>query len=1041
MQRVSWVWRRTRAHTPLVALLAAMAALVTVSIAGTLSYLSLASTSAVRTVLTEAPAEDATLVVQTRQAEDAAAQDLALRETVAGLLPGARVYERVSTPPLDVQGTTALEGAAMTLSVDPEAEHAGELTAGAWPAGPGEGALHASAAQALEVEVGDELTIGADALVVQITGLWRPTDPTAPRWAGDPLVAEGIDPLLPSSVGPLLVTALEGLDLDPFIRWTIAPPADLRPADLLAWQAGLSALPGALDTAEVPVRGLITEGTLAETMARTAAGVASVRAAAAVPLVIVAAVSLVATWQIAHLLALLRARETRILLSRGAARRQLRRAALGESLTVAGVGALLGAALTLALTTGRPGAAPVLIAAVALGVAVAETAVLTSVQLRAIPSATTDDGAAISSGRRRPVLAGSAVVILAAAAVFSTWRFSRNASPLVPGTSRVDPLAVSAPALVLLAAALLMMAVAAPLTRWLARQAGRRTGYSPVTPARQVSRQLPVLAVPVVLVMLASAVSTLAVAYAGTAESLRTLSAGVANGAHVRVQLNPGGTGGPAGVPEYAALEGVTRGTGVVTAALRQDETPGLVTALPASDAAVISAPEALVDPTAVTTMLAPDPDVLTGPRIEAEAIEAEVSLAAQWESELISGPDYALPSTRTLTMAFTLWNGFEAVVVTSDPVIGPSSPGSDPTTATVRVPLPEGSWQLVALDVTLDTMFEETQYTVVVSELRAGGTDLSGAIAEWDPHTAPLRSEGSELDAGATPLEFSARIGLLHSGNFVSPGTETIRSMPPPSGAEEGVPALVTPAWSDAVLPTGADVTIAGTELRMRSAGEIAVIPGSQAQRGVLLDLASLQAALLRHGGSPAEITQVWLAIEADADAAAVADSATVLAGPHATVTQASTSGAPDPIAAPARIVFLLAAAGALILAIPAVVAVALAQATARRGEVVVLRAVGVGSAQQAASRRAELLWLQLGAVIAGVAAGLGTAALMMPDLVRATTPQASSAVPLDLRVDVTTAAALVVVLVAVVVGVAHWYGRRVRAQVLDTTWREEVR
>ncbi|SEE31158.1 FtsX-like permease family protein [Ruania alba] len=1037
MQRASWVRRRTRAQAPLVILLAAMAALVTVAIAGTLSYLSLASTTAVRTVLADAPAEAATVVVQTRVADDPAAQDRALREIVADLLPGVTVHGRQTTPALDLQDATALDGAAVVLLRDADVEEAATLADGAWPAGPGEGALHAAAAEALGVDAGDRLTIGDDGLDIQITGLWRPDDATAPRWTGSPLAAEGMDPFQPSTVGPLLVTTWDGLDLAPFARWVIEPPADLAPADLPVWESGLAALPEAVEAANVPVRGLIIEGTLAETVASTSAGLASVRAAAAVPLVIVAVVSLVATWQIARLLTLLRARETRILLSRGASRRQFRRAATTESVALAGIGGVVGALGTIALSAGRPGAAPALVAVVAAGVIIVLTAVLTSVQLRAVPQIATDDTAAVS-GRRRPVLAGSAVILLLAAAAFSTWRITRNGSPLVPGTARVDPLAVSAPALVLVATALLAIALAVPFTRWWARSTARGPGYSPVTEARQVSRHLPVLAVPVVLVMLASAVSTLASAYAGTAESLRTLSAGVANGADVRVRLGPGITGEPAGVPDYVGLDGVERGTGVATPGVRVDGSSGSVTALPAAETGVMSAPEAIVDPAAVAGLLAPDQQVLTGPEIEAEAIEAEVSVAADWAA---AQPTFARPPGRTVTMAFVLWNGAEAVTVASDPVNVSSEPGAPPTTAELTVPLPDGPWQLVAVDVQLDTGFEDTRYDVEVSTLHAGATDLTEAVASWDPHTVPMRAGGSELDAEATPLQISAQVGLLYSGNFVMAGTETIRSMPPPPATpEEGIPALVTPAWSEVVLPSGADVTIAGTQLRMHAAGEIAVIPGAQLQRGVLVDLATLQAALLRQGGSPVAVTEIWLAAHGS-ETPAIAESAAALAGPRAVVTTAQTGSIADPVAAPARVVFVLAAVGALLLAVPAVVAVAVAQAAARRGEVVVLRAVGVGSAQQAASRRAELLWLQLGAVVAGVAAGLGTALLMMPDLVRAATGQTSSAIPLPLSLHVTTAAVLLAVIIAVVVGVALWYGRRVRAQVLDTTWREEVR
>ncbi|MDX5399886.1 MAG: hypothetical protein LPK92_09225, partial [Actinomycetes bacterium] len=187
---------------------------------------------------------------------------------------------------------------------------------------------------------------------------------------------------------------------------------------------------------------------------------------------------------------------------------------------------------------------------------------------------------------------------------------------------------------------------------------------------------------------------------------------------------------------------------------------------------------------------------------------------------------------------------------------------------------------------------------------------------------------------------------------------------------------------------------------------------------------------------GVPA-IDELWLATATpDEVAARLAERL----GPRVTVEVAS-SGAPDPVSAPARTAFWAAVASALLLVLPAVGAVALAQATARRGEVVVLRAVGVGATQQARSRRNELLGLVLGAVAAGIAAGVAVALLVVVDLVRATTPQVSRAVPVEVAWDLPLGAAFLGALLAVLLAAATWYGRRVRAQALDTTWREEIR
>ncbi|QOR69528.1 hypothetical protein IM660_12655 [Ruania alkalisoli] len=1008
-----------------------MSMLVTLTVAGTLTYLTIASTAAVRQVMEQASPEAAGVTLQTRLADDATGQDELLHETVTGLLPAAVVYRSVSTPELDVQD--AGSGTAVVLATDQHAREGGELTAGAWPATPGEGVLHADAARAAGLEVGDTFAVGAQALPIRITGLWQPDDPAAARWAGDVLTAEGLDPVRPHTVGPVFLPSLDLVDVTPLVRWVITPAPDLEPADLDGWQSGLAELREVVDETEVPVRGLIVEGSLAQTVTDTANGLIAVRTAAAVPLVIVGAVSLVALWQLAGLLGLLRAPESRLLLTRGASRRQLRTAALIESAGVTGLGAAIGTGVTLALAGDRGDDATAVVLLVAAGVCLVVTAVLVTVQLSAL---TIHDDAAVVSGRRRPVLAGSAVILLIGAATFSMWRFARNGSALVPGTSRVDPLAVSAPALMLLAAALLALALAAPLTRGWARWASRRPGYSPVSEARQVARHLPVLAAPVVLVILASAVATMAAAYSGTSETLRTVSAGVASGADVRVRLADSSGDETVGVSRYADLDGVTQASGVLTTAVRQEDSPGTLTALPVAQSSVIAAPEALVNPVEIAESLAPHPDTLAGPEV-AGIVEGNLTV-----STTTTGPDmsmFAYPSARQVWLELVLWNGTEAVTVRSERVSDTPDDGAT-STGSVGIEVPDGAWQVVALDVQLAAQFAQTRYEVEVAELRSGDVDLGAALSSWDPATLPLAGEGSMLAADARPLTLTAEVGLLYSGDFVRPGTVTVRAMPPPpSGTGDGLPVLVTPGWSQAILPSGADVTIAGTQLRLRAAGEIAVLPGSVSHpRGVLADLAGLQEALLRGGGSAQPVSEVWLAAGAPAEVKAPA---AALAGPRAEVTTADTARGTDPVAAPARIVFWLAAAGALLLMVPAVAAVATAQATARRGEVVVLRAVGVGSAQQAASRRRELLAAQLSAIAAGAVAGLGTAALMMPDLVRATTPQVTAALPLPVRLDMAGGAILLAVITSVVVAVSFWYGHRVRAQVLDTTWREEVR
>lgn len=1029
-----------------------MAALITIALAGTVTYLSTSSTAAVRTVLEESEGSASTVTVQTRVAEDAAGQDDAVRRAAADLLPGAVVAGTVRTPPLAAAGADA----DVVLLADPDlAEHA-TLTDGDWAGGPGQGVLHTQAAEALEVAVGDELTIGEDAHTIQVTGLWQPNDPQAGHWGGDLLVEHGTDPLAPATFGPLLVAEEDilALDLDPFVNWTIGPGLNLAPDQVDPWIEGLTDLQPALEEADISVRGLTVTGALRTTLSHMSSGLASVSAAATVPLVIVATVSLVATWQIARLLSTVRERENRLLRSRGGSHRQLIGTGAGEALLVMGLGGLIGALVVLAGFGTRAGAEPVQIVVLAVAVVLVTAAILTAVNARATLRAlepTTE------SGRTGTLMTTGALVLLALAAAFTLWRFARNASPLVPGTSAVDPLAVSGPALALLAAALLAVALAGPVLRWLAERAARRPGYEAVAALRQAARRIALTAVPVILIVLATGVATLAATYAGTATALRTMSAAVSNGADVRVQLGSGVAGDSGrGLADYASLAGVDASAGVITENVLAGETSGTLTAIDANRLGASSAPEAVLDPEQAAGQLAPAEDPLAGLTVPegAEQVELRVTASADSGTQLTTGETVRATSgdgTRAVDLRLVLWNGTE-VVSTEANGPRPRAEGSEaggaiqrhedqgqPVTEDVALDLPpaaDGPWRIVAIDAVLDAALQDTDYEVSIDAVTAGGDDLlTQAETGWAPVDLPFFMDGASVQAADDPFTLTATTVPFVLGPATGTGVENTRFMPPAETPD--LPVLTTPAWSDQVLASGTDIAVAGTELRMHAAGQIPVLPGEENARGVLVDLPSLQAALLRSTVSARAVSEVWLATE---DEQTVSAEAEALAGPRALVTAAE-DFAHDPVSAPARAVYWIAAVCALLLALPAVVAVALTQASARRGEVVVLRAVGVGSAQQARTRRAELLGLELAAVVTGVLAGLGIAALIMTDLVRATSPQTSAAVPLSLTASWLPGGLLLAGITVTVVSVAFWYARTVRRQVLDLTWREEIR
>ncbi|TDE95820.1 ABC transporter permease [Occultella glacieicola] len=1068
MQRYTYALRRTRARSAIVAVLLLMATLVTAALAGTVTYLDTASAAAVRTVLADAGGARSTATVQTRLDGDGVDQDTAARAVIAAELPDdALVWRTLRTVGVPVASGATSDGtgadadpaggseATLVLGVDESITDFADLTEGAWPTEPTEAALQADAAEVLGLEVGDVIGLGVEDAQASLTlvGTWRATDPEHPHWSGEALAAGGTDPIT-GEFGPLIVTtpALDQLGSVPHVRWTITPPPTVTDADLPGWRTGLAGLEQAMNDAGVDVRGLTVTGGLASTLDDAASGLAAVDAATTIPLVIVALVSLVAVWQIARLLAALRERETRVLRSRGAANDQMIRMSAAEAALLAVPGAALGAVIVLLSFGPRAGARPLAIVAIAAAVALVTALILTGVgtiaALRGLRPTS-------ESGRSSTIMAGGALVLVVLAAAFTLWRFTLNGSPLVPGTAVPDPLAVVGPALGLLAVALIAVALAGPVTAWLASRAARGRSYSPAMPLRQTARRIALNAVPVILVVLATAITTLAAGYAGTWTQLRTMSAQVGNGADVRVTYDSRVAGAsPRGVNSYVDLPDVVGATGVLQTSMRQEELDGQLTVMPAADLGVGSAPSTVLDPAAVADLLGADPDVLSGPEVPAGAAELSLTTTvAARSSDLSDRP------SRQVQFALWLFDGVELVRLQSDVTIARAEgafefneenqsaqivtvPGQgDPVTTTTTLVVPAGSWRLVAVDAVIDSGWVVTDYDLAVDSLTAEGIDLLADVgADWTPDTLPLADPTSTITPGddgvlsASVLSIGPEIGFAGRTQRAEP----VRFMPAVT-ERPTLPVVTTPTWEGLILPGGTDVLVNGVTVRMEAAGEVAVVPGNSNPAAALADLPTFTGLMLRSTENVPAITEIWMDAEPGA-AAEVATAAGAVADARAEV-QLGSDGSADPIAAPARTVYWVAAVCALLLAIPAVAAVALTQAAARRGEVVVLRAVGVGSGQQARSRRQELLGLELGAVLAGIAAGVGVSWLVMVDLVRSTTPQISEAVPLGLRFDLPLGLALLGVIVATVAGVAFWYGRRVRAQALDTTWREEIR
>ena len=556
----SWVGfalARARASWGLLLTLLVLVTVTTAIIAGTVGYSQAAATTAARGALTSGEPTEAGVQVQTRLAEDPDRQDTLARAAIVGSFAPAAVDigRMVVTEPRPVQRdeqtldgrVVLLGGPDLALSTDTSrVEDLVSIVDGSWPraggdgAGDSEGALHVGAAQAWEVSVGDVLVV--EDHEIEVTGTWEPLDPQDAYWFGDDLARAG---QVDNDHGPLVVQEDLAEQVGaPFVRWSVRPDAaEITPDDLAGLASAAEDLRSALRSIEgVGVRGVTAEGDLAPTAATASTNLATARALGVVPLSVLVLVTGLAVIQLARLLTTTREGQVQLLVARGAARRQVLLTGLLESAAVAVLGAALGAGIAWGVMQVVPGGDLVGGSIVSVAAITLVGVLLVLVAVAALQAGRLSGGQAVAdrSGRARMATALATLVLVLGAAGVSWWQLDRAGSPLVSrpdGTLGTDLVAGAAPALLLAAAAMVAAALLGPLSRAVELATRPSRSADGHLAAAQVSRHLPVYAVPVVLTVLAVGATTLAALYAGTSAQLRDDLADVTEGAPLRADL------------------------------------------------------------------------------------------------------------------------------------------------------------------------------------------------------------------------------------------------------------------------------------------------------------------------------------------------------------------------------------------------------------------------------------------------------------------------------------------------------------------------
>ena len=970
------------------------------------------------------------------------------------------------------------------------------LTAGTWPGPPRRGgpvpvALPAPVASQLHLKVGSELTGAPQSdgttTTLKVAGLFVATNPASPYWSLDllPISGSGSQNFSASqglinyagistvgsviTYGPAVVNpaAFGGALAVNQASWLVLPQApSMASGNVAALAASTSAAVSQLAVSILPYGLQVTSGLpqLLSGIASTIVLTRSLFTIGALELLLVAGAALVLA---ARLLASLREEESALLRARGATRWQIARPGLAEAAVIGAAaslaGVLAGARLTGALAglgslrcESYPGI-PSLAWVSALAMLVVCVAVLAWPALRAM----TPDTARRRRGRQA-WLAGIAwaggdlaLAALAAVAVWELRGYSAVAHPAT-GSLGIDPVVAVAPALALAGVTLIPLR-GLPL---LARLADKATDHERWLAAAMVSWQIarrPIRqAGPVLLVVVATATTTLGLAaYASWRQSTAD-QASYAVGSDVRVDaagalpLSAAGT--------IARAPGVTAATEASVASLGKG---GQLIALDASTAGktILLRPD--LSPLPLSTLwqrIAAQPSGLALPG-EPDRLEISATLGGSTRSSAAQ----VLTEIGSVTVTALIQDdGGGTYQVPADEGL-PFDGRPHSLVFTLSGPR-QGSYPLRLLGLTLGYVLPPydtasptyapaaalTVGSLAVAATASGPFDVpfsdGAALADWQgtgsspsvPTGPPTAYGGWAPSAGTVPqvLGWHGTAGGGQQLTFTTghepslsvmlgdvpplapgsvPAQVSIAVQPPP----QYIPVIATSSYLAAnKLGVGSvtSVSVNGAAVTVQIVASVAGFPTVFGSGGALIsDLAELNDLLAARQASPLPATRWWLSTaggQVPPLPASLGLSVTSRASQ-----QAALFGNPL-LTAPRQAMLAIGAAAVLLGVLGFSVSVA-ASLRSRRTQSAVFAALGVGKNAQAGQLCLEQCALSVPAAAAGLLAGIGLAQLLVPAITLST--NASAPVPSALVVlPLGPAVALALVTAAVPVAAA---------------------
>ncbi|MFF6805627.1 FtsX-like permease family protein [Streptomyces sp. NPDC012616] len=1070
--RAALVLARSRAHRTLITAALVTVLLTTSVLAALAAYSAAIGDAALRHSLAgPRNAADAALVVTAEvAADDRRAADTAVRDGARRTFDGLPVAVRtlVRSGPYALPATTST--AAARPGDKPDLTHFATLDSTQVRFSEGrppragtrdvEVALPETAARRLRLAPGAQLTVtdrlGGPPVRIAVTGLYRPTDPVSPYWLTDELGGRGVRRTSDfTTYGPLLTasSAVTGgrVSEGPSAWVASADFGHLTAERVDALRTSARTGPAALlklRTRDGGEGGTTVSTALPEVLDRVERSLLVSRSTlliVALQLALLAACALVL---VARLLAAERTAETRLLRARGASRAALARLAALEALLLAGPalliapllagpltrllaghGALARIGLELDAPVGGRLAVWLTAAAVALGCALAVT-------LPAVAST----GFRTLRARALPAwLRAGADLGLVAVAGVAFWQLGRRTSGAVSedtaGALGIDPLLVTAPALALLAGAVLTLRLLPPVARLAERRATGGRGLAAALAGWQLSRRPGQGAGPVLLLVLAVALGVLAIGQGSSWGRSQDDQADFAAGAPVRILGTGGGELGL--TQEYAAVPHVGEAAPAVRTTLP----------LPGDRAATVLALDTAhaADTVLMRPDLAPAPmkGLLAGLGPEGESAGARVPAGAT----RLTLTATLLSSVRGTQSAATVTQTLEDDHGVPYPLPSGSLPAdARPHTLSVELPSGHGPLTLTAVQLVLPVPSNRAeQHTLTLDALTATTADGTAQRVALPaaPWTAVSGTDGqASADAGTAPTRPAVRpaahptavygTGHVPAGQpWLSPSLTLRMQVTQPRTT--AVAALATDRF---LASAGArpgqtmDIAVEGQNVPVRIVRAVRQLPTAQGGEGegdggaLLVDLPAVNRVLQARYGLALAPTEWWLRPDSPASGA---DVATALRArpdldPEQIVVrdEIAAERRDDPFGAGPEAAFTAAAAAAAVLAALGFAVSAAGALRERNAEFAVLRALGAPRGRLARAVAGEQSVLVALALAVGTGLGLALTRAVLPLIVltgEATRPVPDLLVvlpPLRVAALVAAVAAVPVVVVA---------------------------